>query len=105
MAVQCFKVLHELIDVMEEGNKIVFADEYGTWMISGDKKWFATSFLISLSKVSTLEEYTIGAIPLIKRDSYESLHNKVYSTAINIGTADQTIHLKKEVHKQKIKTK
>ncbi len=105
MAVQCFKVLHELIDVMEDGDTIVFADEYGTWMISGDKKWFVKSYLTSLSKVSTEEEYTMGAIPLIKRDSYESLHNKVYSAAIKIGTKDQTIHLKKEVQKQKIKTK
>lgn len=105
IAVQCFKMLHELIDVMEDGDKIVFADEYGTWMISGDEKRFVKSYLTSLSKVSTPEEYTTGAIPLIKRDSYESLHNKVYSTAIKIGTKDQTIHLKKEVQKQKIKTK
>jgi hypothetical protein len=105
MAVQCFKMLHELIDVMEDGDKIVFADEYGTWMIAGNEKWFVKSYLTSLSKVSTPEEFTIGAIPLIKRDSYESLHNKVYSAAIKIGTKEQTIHLKREVLKQKIKTK
>ncbi len=38
MAVQCFKLLHELIDKMEDGDEIVFADEYGTWMITGDEK-------------------------------------------------------------------
>jgi len=43
MAVQCFKLLHELVDKMEDGDEIVFADEYGTWMITGDEKRFVKS--------------------------------------------------------------
>jgi hypothetical protein len=105
IAVQCFKLLHELIDKMEDGDEIVFADQYGTWMITGDEKKFIKSYLTSLSMISTPEEYTIGAIPLIKRDSYESLSNKVYSTAIKIGNKDQKAHLKKEVEEQKIRIK
>jgi hypothetical protein len=105
IAVQCFKILHELIDEMEAGEEIIFADEYGTWMITGDEKRFVRSYLISLSLISTPEEYIIGAIPLIKRDSYESFFNKVYSTAIKIGNKDQKVHLKKEVKKQKIRIK
>jgi hypothetical protein len=46
MAVQCFKLLHELIDKMEDGDEIVFADEYGTWMITGDEKRFIKSYLL-----------------------------------------------------------
>jgi hypothetical protein len=105
IAVQCFKLLYELIDKMEDGDEIIFADQYGTWMIIGDEKKFIKSYLTSLSIISTPEEYTIGAIPLVKRDSYESLSNKVYSTAIKIGNKDQKAHLKKEVEKQKIRTK
>jgi hypothetical protein len=105
MAVQCFKLLHELIDKMEDGDEIVFADEYGTWMIPGDEKRFVKSYLKSLSAISSPEEYTIGAIPLINRDSYESFHNKVYSTAIKIANKDQKTYLKKEVKKQKIRTR
>jgi hypothetical protein len=37
-------------------------------MITGDEKRFVKSYLISLSEISTPEEYTIGAIPLIQRD-------------------------------------
>ncbi|MBN1932986.1 MAG: hypothetical protein JW786_15390 [Desulfobacterales bacterium] len=59
--------------------------------------------LASLSAISSPEEYTTSAIPLIKRDSYESFHNKVYSTALKIATEDQKDHLKKEI--QKIRTK
>lgn len=105
MAVQCFKLLHELIDKMENGDEIVFADQYGTWMITGNEKRFIKSYLSSLSAISTSEEYANGASTLIKRDSYESFHNKVYSTAIKIANRDQKVYLKTEVEKQKIRTR
>jgi len=105
IAVQCFKLLHELVDKMEDGDEIVFADEYGTWMITGDEKRFVKSFLSSLAAISTPEEYANGAIPLIKRDGYESFHNKVYASAIKIANEDQKVYLKTEVKKQKIRTR
>jgi hypothetical protein len=105
MAVQCFKLLHDLIDKMEDSDEIVFADEYGTWMITGDEKRFVKSYLSSLAAISTPEEYANGAIPLIKRDSHESFHNKVYALAIKIANEDQKVYLKTEVEKQKIKTR
>jgi len=105
MALQCFKLLHELIDKMEDGDEIVFADEYGTWMITGDEKRFVKSYLSSLSAISTPEEYANSAIPLIIRDSYESFHNKVYATATKVANKDQKVYLKREIRKQKIKTR
>lgn len=105
IAVQCFKLLYKLIDKMEDGEEIVFADEYGTWMLTGDEKRFIKSYLTSLSAISTDEEYANGAIPLIKRDSYESFHNKVYANATKIANEDQRLLLKKEVKKQGIKTR
>ncbi len=104
-AVQCFNMLYELIDEMEDGGEIVFADEYGTWMITGDEKRFIKSYLSSLSAISNPEEYADGAILLIIRDSHESFHNKVYSTATKIANEDQKAYLKKEVKKRKVKTK
>ena len=105
MAVQGFKLLYELIDKMEDGDEIVFADEYGTWMITGDEKQFIKSYLSSLAVISTPEEYALGAIPLIKRDSYESFLNKVYASAIKVANEDQKIYLKTEVKKQKIRSR
>jgi hypothetical protein len=105
MAIQGFKLLYELIDKMEDGDEIVFADEYGTWMITGDEKRFIKSYLSSLAAISTPEEYANGAIPLVKRDSYESFHNKVYASAIKIANEDQKVYLKTEVKKQKIRTR
>lgn len=105
LATQCFKILHGLIDKMEDGDEIVFADEYGTWMITGDEKRFVKSFLTSLSAVSKAEDYIAGAIPLIKRDSYKSFHNKAYSTAVAVATDDQKKLLKREVKNQEIKVR
>ena len=45
------------------------------------------------------------ATNLIKRDSYESFHNKVYASAIKVANEDQKIYLKAEVKKQKIRTR
>lgn len=105
IAVQCFKIIHELIDKMLSGDEIVFADEYGTWMITGDEKRFISSYLTSLSTISSPEEYVDAAIPLIVLDSYESFHNKVYSTALKIATEEQKDCLEKEVKSRNIKTK
>ena len=105
IAVQCFRLIYELIDKMEDGDEIVFADECGPWMITGDEIRFVKSYLSSLSAISTPEEYANDAIPLIKRDSFESFHNKVYATATKICSEDQKIYLKTEVKKQKIRTR
>ena len=104
IAVQCFKLLYELIDKMEDGEDIVFADECGSWMITGDEKRFITAYLTSLSAISTPEEYAEGSIPLIKRDSYASFHNKVYSIALKRATKEQKAHLQKEIKIQQIRT-
>jgi len=58
-----------------------------------------------LCAVSNAENYVAGAIPLIKRDSYESFHNKVYSTALAMATGDQKKLLKREVKNQEIRVR
>ena len=105
VAVQCFKLLYELIDKMEDGEEIVFAEELGGWMIPGDEKIFIKSYLTSLSAISTPEEYTEQAIPLIERDVIDSFCNKVYSTATKLANESQKTVLKKEVKKQGIRTR
>ena len=52
-AVECFTLLYALIDTMERGEEIVFADEYGSWMIPGDEKTFVQAYVTSLAAVET----------------------------------------------------
>ena len=79
---ESFDILYELIEKMECGEEIIFAEEYGSWMIPGDEQDFLNAYISSLAKVKTPEEYTKVVIPLLKRDSYTSFCNKVYSLAV-----------------------
>jgi len=104
-AVKCFGLLYELIDVMERGDEIVFAEEYGTWMIPGEEKKFIKAYMSSLAITATPEEFTTAALPLIKRDSYESFANKTYSLAISVANKEQRAQVEVEIKHQNIRTK
>lgn len=105
IAVKCFSMLYKLIEAMESGEEIVFADELGSWMMHGDENVYIKAYLTASSKVSTPEEYADVALPLIKRDSYSSFCNKVYSKATKIGNKEQATFLKKQVKENNIRTK
>ena len=102
IAIQCFNILHKLIDEMESGEEIVFADEYGTWMISGDHKRFARSYLISLSAISNPVEYSAGAFSIVVGNFYSSYSNKIYSIALDKATEEQKRYLQKKVETEEI---
>lgn len=104
-AVKSFEILYELIEQMEDGEEIIFADEYGSWMIPGNEKEYLNSYVLSLAKIKTPEEYAKVVIPLIKRDSYMSFCNQVYSVAVRHGNKEQSKSLKDEIKKQDIKLK
>jgi len=105
VAVECFKILHKLIDEMLDGDEIIFADEYGTWMIPGDEKTFMQAYLHSLSIVATPEEFTEAVIPLLERDSCESLSNKVYKSVGQVANKEQKKLLESAIKKKKIRVK
>lgn len=48
-AVESFQMLYELIGQMEDGDEIIFADEYGSWMIPGNEKEIMESYIMSLA--------------------------------------------------------
>jgi hypothetical protein len=52
-AAACFWILYELIEAMERGKEIVFADEYGRWMIPGDEQEFIAAYMTSLATMAT----------------------------------------------------
>jgi hypothetical protein len=103
LAVECFQILNELIDVMESGQEIVFADELGSWMIPGDNQKFVTAYLTSLAAISSPEEFTRQVMPLLRRDSYSSFINQVYPTAMQVANEEQKSCLKSEIKRQKIR--
>jgi len=103
-AVPCFQVLYELVEAMTNGEEIVFADEYGTWMIPVDEKKIIAAYLASLAATSTPEENAAAALPLVRRDSIESFSKETYSAALRAANKTQKAHLKAEVERQRIPT-
>ncbi len=103
-AVTCFGILYELIDAMESGEEIVFADEIGGWMIPGDEKQYVAAYMTSLAATAAPEEFSAAAIPLIRRDSWQSFSTQVYPAAIRVANRAQRAHLEAEIGRQNIRT-
>lgn len=105
VAIECFSILYDLIFDIDSGEEIVFADEYGSWMILGEEKEYIRAYITSLAKIKSPEDFSDLVIPLIRRDSYESFVNKVYNFAIKVATDEQKSYVNKAIKSKKIKTK
>jgi hypothetical protein len=103
-AVTCFGILYELIDAMESGEEIVFADEIGGWMIPGDEKQYVAAYMTSLAATTAPEEFSAAALPLIRRDSWQSFSTQAYPAAIRVVNEAQRAHLEAEIGRQNVRT-
>lgn len=103
-AVACFGILYELIEALDNGEEIVFADECGSWMIPVDEKVYIAAYMTSLAATMGPEEFTAAAIPLIQRDSWQSLSAQAYKSAISAADEEQRERLEAEVQRQDIRT-
>ncbi len=103
-AVTCFDILYKLIEAMEDGKEIIFADEAGSWMIEGDEKVYVAAYLTSLAATATPEEFATAAALMIKRDSYQSFTTQAYPAACRVGSESQKEALEAELQHKKIRT-
>lgn len=104
-ALHCFKLLYELIDRMEEGEEIVFADELGAWMI-GDTEQDTENYIIAASKVlEDSEEYVGLLLPRLRRDSYFSFSEKVYEKIKKHANPSQLKAIREAVKAESIRVK
>jgi hypothetical protein len=104
-ACTCFGLLYELIEQMERGEEIVFAEEVGSWMIPGDEKVYLRAYIRALADTATPEAFTEAVIPLLRRDSYASFLHKVYAMAIRVANTKQKAQLKAAITRHQIKIK
>src|SRR5713101_3972986 len=93
-ACTCFGLLYELIEQMERGEEIVFAEETGSWMIPGDERVYLRAYIRALADTATPEAFAEAVIPLLRRDSYASFAHKVYATALRVANRQQKAQLK-----------
>jgi hypothetical protein len=74
-------------------------------MIPGNEDDFLDAYISSLAEVKIAEEYTKIVIPLLKRDSYSSFCNKVYSLVVKHCNQEQKKSLLVAIEEQNIKIK
>jgi hypothetical protein len=103
-AVKCFALLFEVIEKMEHGDEIVFAEEMGPWMIPiREKEWMA-AYLTSLAAIEGPDEFATKVLPLIQRDSYQSFSAEAYQSALKAASLEQKVRLESEIQRQNIRT-
>ncbi len=73
-------------------------------MIPVDEKQTIGAYLVSLAASSTPEPYAAAAMPLIRRDSFESFTKRTYAAAIRAADKAQKAHLKAEVARRGVQT-
>jgi hypothetical protein len=103
-AVTCFGILYELIEALESGEEIVFGDEIGSWMIPGDEKQYIAAYMASLAAVTSSEEFSAAALPLIRRDGWHSFSAQAYPSAVRAANEAQRAFLEAEIQRQDIRT-
>jgi len=103
MAKKCFEILYNSIEELGNG-EVVFADEYGTWMIS-TKLDYDNAYIISLSQTEDENKFTEKVLPLLIRDSYESLSSKIYNKIRKTANSKQFRKVKEEIKSRNIRIK
>lgn len=104
-AVACFDLLFELIEEIDKGEEIVFADELGSWMIPVDEKQYNEAYLTALAATAAPEAFAERVAPLAQKDSRYNFYGQVYETAVRLANDAQKAQLDAEVKRRKIRTK
>jgi hypothetical protein len=103
-AVCCFALLYELLEAVDSGEVIIFAEEAGSWMISTDEKAWLKTYLTSLAASATPAQFTAATIPMMERDSGHSFAAQVHASALKVANPQQKAHLQAEVPRRNIRT-
>lgn len=104
IAKDCFDKLYDLINKMKDGKEIIFADEYGTWMIS-TKSDYDNAYIVALSKIEDEINFAERVLPLLIRDSYESLSSKIYSKIKKAANINQLKKVEEGINLKNIRIK
>jgi hypothetical protein len=74
-----------LMEAVDWGKEIIFAEEAGSWMIPADKKVWLQSYLTSLAASTTPEAFTAAALPILQWDSGNSFSGQVFASILDVG--------------------
>lgn len=103
VAIEIFKISYNLIEMIESGDDIVFAEELGMWMSGFDEKPYERAYLQALFSAGNESQFVEVAIELAKRDSRFSFSNKTYKTIKSVGDKRLISSFHDEARKRSIK--
>jgi len=103
VAIEIFKIAYDLIEMIDSGEDIVFADELGMWMCGFDEKPYERAYLQALFSAGNERQFVEVAIKLAKRDSRFSFSNKTYKTIKGVGDKKFISSFHNEAEKLSIK--
>jgi hypothetical protein len=98
----CFEACFHLITLMEENVEIVFAHEYGSWMIPA-QRGYLNAYAKAWAQVGTPEEFAEKVGPCLVRDSSQSFADKVYANILQYANPAQLAALQHKIERDKIK--
>ena len=101
-AVQCFGLLFELIEQLGSDD-IVFADEYGMWMLPIREEPCIEVYIVSAAAALSRDKYVQVILQLLDYDK-PSFMNKVYEKAARISSKEQMSLLTEKVIELNIRT-
>lgn len=82
---------------MESGKEIIFADEYGMWMLPIFEQNCLRAYLYSSANILTPQAFVDTVMPLIIRDRATSCCNGVQNFALRVSNKEQTALLEKAI--------
>ena len=103
IANQCFEKLYDTIEEMSNG-EVIFADEYGTWMMV-TKTDYDNAYIKSLAQTEDEDKFAEKVLPLLVRDSYESLSSKIYSKVRKAANSKQLRKVQEGIKSKNIRIK
>jgi len=103
-AVAGFAMLYELVQAVDNGDEIIFAEEAGSWMIPADEKAWLRAYLTSLAATTMPEAFATAVMPMLRRDSLQSFSAKVYISALKVANPQQKVVLQAEIKRKNIRT-
>lgn len=98
----CFEECLNLITLMEDNVEIVFAHEYGSWMIPA-QRGYLNAYAKAWAKVGTPEQFAEKVAPCLVRDSCQSFVDRVYSSILQHTNPAQLAALQHKIGIEKIK--
>lgn len=98
----CFEEALALITLMENNSQIVFADEYGSWMISSPRGYLH-AYVKAWAQVADPTVFADKIAPWLKWDSVNSFADKVYDAVRQYASTEQLKVIQDRIETDKIR--